>query len=173
MSSKSLETLVALAQAGDKTAFATVLRRTTPEMRAVIRAFVPIEDVDDMLQEVHTHLWKHLHQYTQGNFRAWLAVVTRRATIDALRREATRVETKRVDPDRLVRKNATPDALIAKLREALPLLSPREREMIVQHYFFGFRCAEIAEREHISVRTVETLLLRARRKIKECITKAE
>ena len=91
----------------------------TPEMRAVIRAFVPPEDVDDILQEVRTHLthlWKHLHQYAPGNFTAWLAVVTRRVTIDALRREDTHVEIKNVDPDRLVPWNAAPNPLIAKLR---------------------------------------------------------
>lgn len=77
MPSKSLEALVTLAQAGDKNAFDAVLRRTKPEMLAIVRAWVPAQDVDDVLQDVRAHLWKNLHMYTTGSFKAWLAVVIR------------------------------------------------------------------------------------------------
>ena len=49
-----------------------------------------------------------------------------------------------------------PDPRIAMLREALLELTPREREVMVQHYLVGFRYAEIAAQDRISVRTVET-----------------
>ena len=175
MSTPRLENLVARSKAGNKQAFADLMDMTLPTMRNIAYSFLQPEDVEDGLQEVRAHLWAHIGQYERqgdGNFTAWLAIVTRHQMIDILRqqRAIARHELQGADLDRLLNSEPVPDARIEKLRDGIGLLTERERAMVVKHYLLGYRYAEIAAQDCISEGTVRTHLQRARAKLKIYIT---
>lgn len=85
-----LGTLMRLAQAGDRIAYAELLRLSLPFIARVVRAQRPYGLViDDVVQDVLLSLHSVRHTYDPGRpFMPWLAAITRNRVVDAQRRHA-------------------------------------------------------------------------------------
>jgi len=64
------------------------------------------------------------------------------------------------------------DALPDKLRDCLARLTETERRRLKLRYVDGLSYAQIAEQEGISVQGVDMCLIRARRRLRQCLTVA-
>jgi RNA polymerase sigma-70 factor (ECF subfamily) len=80
--------LMAAAQSGDRAAYERLLREVTPFVRARVRSFHRSPDrAEDVVQDVLLTVHRVRHTYDPGRpFAHWLAAITRRRSIDALRR---------------------------------------------------------------------------------------
>ncbi|MFF1354447.1 sigma-70 family RNA polymerase sigma factor [Streptomyces sp. NPDC058297] len=107
---------------------------------------------EEVVQEVFLRAWRSSESFDarRGSLRTWLYAIARNAIVDARRYRAARPapagqgeaesagESADVDPY---------DQLLARIemREALDRLPSRHREAVVEVYFLGRTCAELAE----------------------------
>lgn len=156
---------------GDTAAFAVLVRRYTPMMRAYARRILPgTADVDDVAQDALITAWDQLPKLDDpGKVKSWLMRITSRKAIDRVR--ATRAHTdvtevqlpapERTDPPR----RAEARAGIAALSDALGQLPDAQRECWVLRELGDYTYEEIADELGIAVSTVRGLLARARKDI--------
>jgi len=90
--------LVAAAQRGDRSAFGVLYQRYARMVHGVLLARVPIDDVDDLVQDVFLIALKRLATLREpGSFGPWLAAITRNRANDHYRRY---VPQEQLDEDR-------------------------------------------------------------------------
>jgi len=81
--------LMAAAQAGDRAAYAALLRECVPYIRIVASRRVSTDRIDDVVQETLLTIHRARHTYDPGrSFTAWLHTIADRRAIDVLRRSA-------------------------------------------------------------------------------------
>lgn len=80
--SDDIDRLVKSAQTGDARAFDQLYRHFYPLVHAIALAQVPYAEVEDVVQEVFTIVWRSLAALSDpGAFKAWLRTITRRHCI--------------------------------------------------------------------------------------------
>lgn len=116
---------------------------------------------EDLLQETLFRAWKHPEALESGHtsMRPWLYTVARRLAIDA--RRARLVRPAEVGPDALEHSQAADDrteqsVAALDIREALRLLSPEHRAVLVQIYYRGASVCEAAEALGVPPGTVKS-----------------
>jgi RNA polymerase sigma-70 factor, ECF subfamily len=167
------ELLAALA-AGDRAAFTRVAKAHYDLVyRIAWRMLGGPGEAEDVAQDVFLRLWHSAGQVRQaGSLRAWLARVATNLAIDRLRRRRPEVVAELPEiadpdpgPDRRVERRAAGEIVSA----AVAGLPERQRVAVVLTYYEELANAEVAEALGISVEAVESLLARARRKLKEVL----
>ena len=163
----------AIAQ-GDAQAFAALLERHMERVRAIgWRMLGTAEAADDLAQDVFLRIWKKPEGYdrSKGRFAAWLSRVAANAAIDRLR--AIRpgpLDDKMAEA--LVDGDPDPETSLSnaqrakRVRAAIASLPERQRQAIALSHDLGHTNIEIARIMDTSVEAVESLLGRARRKLK-------
>lgn len=139
-------------------------------------------DAEDISQEVFIKVFKFINKFrSDAKFSTWLyqiAVNTSIDTIRKLKKKQVSMETTQMDslpPESTVTgtvvtgpgNQSAQDMLQHHVRQALPALSKGERTAFVMRYFNDFKPLEIAEIMDVSVNTIKTLLLRAKRKLRK------
>lgn len=82
-----LGALMAAAQAGDRSAYAALLRDCIPLIRAVASRRAPPDRIDDVVQETLLTIHRARQTYdSHRSFMAWLHVIADRRAIDVMRR---------------------------------------------------------------------------------------
>ena len=163
--------IVGRAADGDTAAFAVLVRRYTPMMRAYARRILPgSADVDDVVQDAFVTAWDQLPKLDDpGRVKSWLIRVTGRKAIDRIRAArpySDLSETELPAPDRMAPpRRAEARAGIAALSDAINQLPDAKRECWVLRELGGHSYEEIAEELDIPVSTVRGLLARARKDI--------
>lgn len=156
---------------GDTVAFAVLVRRYTPMMRAYARRILSgSADVDDVLQDAFITAWEQLAQLQDpGQAKSWLMRITSRKAIDRVRVSRSYTDLTEMElpaPERIAPpRQAEANAGVAALNEALLALPDAQRECWVLREFGGYTYEEIAEQLDVSVSTVRGLLARARKDI--------
>ena len=156
--------LLAVAERGDRDAFAALVRHFGPRVRAyLLRADGGAARVDDILQETFAAVWRKAGQYDsrRATAAAWIFAIARNRRIDALRRER-RPEFDPEDP--AFRPDPLPDGedtLAAReraesVRAALTALSDEQREVLRLSFYEGESYAAIAIRLGIPLGTVKS-----------------
>ncbi|MFF1339524.1 sigma-70 family RNA polymerase sigma factor [Streptomyces sp. NPDC058290] len=138
-------------------------------------AFGDRHRAEDLLQETLFRAWKHPEALESGHasMRPWLYTVGRRLAIDA--RRARQVRPAEVGPDALdthmpVADDRTEQAVaVLDVRDALRLLSPEHRAVLVQIYFRGASVCEAAEALGVPVGTVKSRTYYALRALREAM----
>jgi RNA polymerase sigma-70 factor (ECF subfamily) len=157
--------LVRLAMAGDRSAFADLLR---PEYRTALRlAYGLLQDVDeaeDAVQEAAFSAWKRIDNLRQGSsLRPWfLGIVANRCR--AVKRSRWWSVTKAEPID-----GAAPEIDLASsmdLRRALRRLAHDERLILVLRYYLDMPFEEIATTLGISPKAARTRVERAVHRLK-------
>jgi RNA polymerase sigma-70 factor (ECF subfamily) len=113
------EALVLASQAGDRTAFEQLVRRTARLVHArLYLATGQSRDAEDLSQETFLVAWRSIKQVTDpSGFRSWLLSIARTVTIDATRREG--------------RKKRTGMRMSADVIGQIPAQSPSPPEVVV------------------------------------------
>lgn len=127
------------AQAGDRAAYAGLLRDMLPFLRALARRHgTPPSGVEDVVQDVLLTIHRVRHTYDPGRpFLPWLVSIARRRAIDARRRQGRVGANEHSDPDTIetfadhgAKESAELDDRRAWLTHALRALPPKQREAI-------------------------------------------
>ncbi|MGH9264643.1 MAG: sigma-70 family RNA polymerase sigma factor [Acidimicrobiales bacterium] len=165
--------LVRAVQAGDVDAFAVLFRRHYPDVRrACARRVNDPGEADELAQAAFVRAFERIDQCAgDRRFGPWVHVIARSLCMDAFRARA-RVEP-REEPlagGREHRPNEPEQSVLARERaaqvhEALASLPDRQRRAVIARDWEGLRPGEIAERLGLSVGAVDSLLLRARRRL--------
>jgi RNA polymerase sigma-70 factor (ECF subfamily) len=179
---KSLDdTDLALAlQAGDPAAFDEIVSRFQGRVFAVTyRVLGNREDALDASQEVFLKVYRKIDQWKPtGGFLPWVLRMATNHSIDQLRRkrrypeqaleeafvpnsEGAAVEPSAPQTDTAVRARE----IEARIRHALPVLSPSQREVFLLRHYEGLQLAEIAESMGCTVGSVKVHLFRALKKL--------
>ena len=112
----------------------------------------------------------------RGSFRTWLYTIGRNVAIDHLRRSGKRTEVS-IDDIELVSDEESVEASYIRqeqkitVHRAMRKLSPDYRQVLWLVYFEGFSCKEASGIMKRSVRSVESLLYRAKKSLKSQLEK--
>ena len=176
--------LVARAQAGDSSAYDTLVTRHRGRIYAMIRQMTKNEaDAWDLAQESFIKAWKALPRFeAKAQFTTWLYRIAHNTVYDWLRRKRPESGGElndeifgedRIDPasvttptmDRAPDEEMAGGELRAKIEAALEQLSPQHREVVVLKDVQGLAYKEIAEVMDCSIGTVMSRLHYARQKL--------
>lgn len=154
---------------GDVGAFAVLVRRYTPMMRAYTQRMLNASaDVDDIVQETFVTAWQRFSELDDpAKVKSWLMRIVSRKAVDRIRALRPTVDVDEMEqaapirdsPARMVEARAG----IAALGAALQELPAAQRECWVLREMGGYSYDEIAEELDISVSTARGLLARARK----------
>lgn len=156
---------------GDTAAFAVLVRRYTPMMRAYARRILSgTAEVDDVVQEAFITAWGQLPKLDDpGRAKNWLMRITSRKAIDRIRAARPQADLEEIDlptPDLSTpARQAEARAGVAALSDALQELPAPQRECWVLREVGGYTYEEIAEELDVPLSTVRGLLARARKDI--------
>ncbi len=153
--------LLTLLRRGDEHAMAMLFDRYSKVVYSVaLRVLRDPESAEDILQEVFMQIWRNPESFsaTRGSLGAWLTVVTRNRSIDALRRK------KPSDPvDEIVlaapydvADEAERNTLMERARSVLYRLPVEQRKTLEMAFFDGLTHSEIAEMTGDPLGTVKT-----------------
>lgn len=165
--------LVRAVQSGDREAFAELFRRHYAEVcRACARRLLDVVEADEVAQAAFVRAFERIGQCVGDcHFRPWVHVIARSLCMDAFRAQA-RVEP-RAEPvagNLEIEANEPEELLLSRERaahvhEALHALPDRQRRAVIARDWEGLRPGEIADRLGLTVGAVDSLLLRARRRL--------
>lgn len=161
--------LIAAIQAGNRDAFAPLVRRHQRRALAVCRAILDTrEDAEDAVQDGFLNAFRAIDRFRAGDpFGAWLHRIMVNASRDLRRRRAARPSEQLTDT--LPTRAYEPADVISTndlLRASIADLPDRQRAVLVLHDVEGFLHAEIGEMLDIPVGTARSDLHAARRKLR-------
>ncbi len=167
------EALVARVAMEDAEAFAELVRRHADRFIAMAeRMLGERTEAEDVLQDAFSRLWMHAGRFdpASARFTTWFYRVVANACTDRLRRRGRT----RPLPENWDAPDTAPaaDAGVAKaqaavaVRRALDRLPARQRLAIILCYYEGVTNKEAAVVLGVSVKALESLLVRARRRLR-------
>ena len=181
-SSSDDDCLMRALAAGDRAAFALLLRRHRNWVCALLRAVVRDEEQsEDLTQDVFCRLYERRGDYRpEGRFVAWLKQVAVNVARDFLR---ARKRTGCASLDSLSEIAAPeegfdPATILASrmlrqdVRAAIERLNDEHRSVVLPYYFGGQPVEEIAQRLRCPVGTVKSRLFHARRHLRKTLAAA-
>ena len=164
--------LVVAAQDGDSDAFAELFRRHYPMVRRVCaRKLRDLREADEVAQAAFVRAYERLDKCNgERRFGAWVQVIANNLCIDHMRAAArTTPVDEPVSEDEPIAIGPE-DAVLnaeqaAMIQRALATLPDRQRDVVVARDVDGRRPPEIAAALGLSLGAVDSLLLRARRRL--------
>ncbi|WP_417456316.1 sigma-70 family RNA polymerase sigma factor [Kordiimonas sp.] len=169
------ETLVLRVANADRTAFGMLVDRHALRYRAL--AFRYLGDIalaEDLVQEAFVKLWTHARKFDadKARFTTWFHRVVVNRCLDEKRRkkpEALPEEYDQPDDSPSVEHDMIQADGNASVARALETLSGRQRMAITLSYFDGLSNAEAADVMKLNLKAYESLLVRARGKLREIL----
>jgi RNA polymerase sigma-70 factor, ECF subfamily len=172
MDEPSDEELMARVAGGDEGGFRRLSRRHLPRALGLARRITGnAADAEEVLQEALLRVWTHAPRWRPtAAFRTWLYRVVVNLCLDRRRRPAFAALEEAGDPA-----DPAPDAAAALGRDetaravaaALAGLPERQRAVLALTYYEGLGNIEAAAVLETSVSAVESLLIRAKRALRE------
>jgi len=173
------EQVVGLVQAGETRHFAQLVRRHQDAVFGMAQRFTGnAGDAQDVAQEVFLRAYRSLDGFKgEARFSTWLYRICYNLCVDWARKrrrpgakslpieEAAEIADSRENPEHAY--IASEDR--ARVREAVEGLEERYRSVIMLLYYQRFSYERIAEILEIPLKTVETRLYRARKKLREAM----
>jgi RNA polymerase sigma-70 factor, ECF subfamily len=122
------------------------------------------EEAEDLTQEVFLTVWQRdTYNPQRGSFSSFIALLTRSRAIDRIRARGTKLRFLQrwqgiVSSESVLNPvdNASMEERSQRIREALVLLSDKEREVLEIAYYEGLSQSEIAQRLNVPLGTVKT-----------------
>ncbi|MFJ7243631.1 sigma-70 family RNA polymerase sigma factor [Kitasatospora sp. NPDC098652] len=135
---------------------------------------------EEVVQEVFLRAWRASGSFDsgRGSLRTWLYAIARNAIVDARRRRAIRPPAARAQEEGRAegRESADADAdpydqLLARieLREALDRLRPEYRDVVIEVYFLGRSCVDVAGELGIPASSARSRLYRGIRALRDIL----
>lgn len=169
---ESDEALVALVAAGDRRAYGVLVDRHLDRTVAVARRILGTNaEAEDVAQEAFLRLWRNADRYRPevGRFTTWFYRITTNLCLDLRRRPAHAALEEAgdpADPGDDPAQAAERSAAATALSRAMADLPERQRAAISLTYAAGMSNADAAATLSVSVKALETLLVRARRALR-------
>lgn len=165
--------LVFAAQGGDADAFAELFRRHYQTVRrACARRLRDIREADEVAQAAFVRAYERLDRCTgDRRFGAWVQVIANNLCVDHMRATTRTAPSDDVASESVdLMENGPENALLraeqaAMIQRALASLPDRQRDVVVARDVDGRRPPEIAAALGLSLGAVDSLLLRARRRL--------
>jgi RNA polymerase sigma factor (sigma-70 family) len=177
---------------GDRAAFDTLYRQSSPHLLAVIlRIQSNRAQAEDILQEVYVNVWRSAQSFNPAFSQAgtWLSSVARNKAIDSLRRrqsEPSTISSSQVGPDDeesdllndLPSGAPGPQALLEQAGEArqiqhcLKALTGEQKHSLALAFYQGLTHAEVAEHLGQPLGTVKSWVRRGLQSLKSCLERA-
>lgn len=183
MQQTSDEAIARHIQAGDISAFATLVDRYEPKMQRYIRRFLRrSEDVDDMVQEVFMKAYTNIQSFDISlRFSPWLYRIAHNACINEIKRQRHGVmslfdfdtflpalaASETADQAALEREQAQ------HFEEYLDQIDVKYSEPIILFFYESLSYQEISDILHIPIATVGVRIRRAKEKLRALIKKHE
>ena len=153
---------------GDQAALAALYDDSSRVVYSLILMIVKNPaDAEEVALDVYTAVWNNARRYdpSRGSVFGWLVMLARSRSIDRVRSRAWR-EAGKEDSDSLflVAPGVSPEAQAqyaerrGQLREALRILSPEERKLLLLAFFEGHTHRELAELLQQPLGTVDPLV---------------
>jgi RNA polymerase sigma-70 factor, ECF subfamily len=159
------DTDVALAAAGDASAFERVYRTHVARIHSLTRRMLGTHEADEVTQDIFVRTWQKLGQFRGDSaFSTWLHRLAVNVVIERRRSYAIQRERMSGDADALERVPVAPARgdLKVDFEHAIEQLPPGAREIFVLHDVEGFKHREIAAKLAIATGTSKRQLHRAR-----------
>jgi len=177
--------LIAQAAGGDERAIATLYDRYGGVLYAVAYRIVGQRaDAEEVVIEAFAQAWREAPRFEseRGSVAGWLTMIARSRALDTVRARSRRDRlTASAAADRMGVSpamgewRADPAGVVdyaerrTKVREALEMLSPPQRQAIELAYFEGLSQSEIAERLQEPLGTVKTRVRLGMQKLRESL----
>lgn len=168
--------LVARCAAGDRSAFEVLMTRHLATIHGLARRLTgSAVEAEDIAQETFLRAWTAAPAWRPGaaRFSTWLHRVALNLSYDALRGRRRggpipleEPADERPNPAEALEASEED----ARLGAAIDRLPDRQRAVILLTYQTGLSNAEVADTMGLSVKAVESLLVRARRTLRESLT---
>jgi len=165
------EALMLRVQDGDREAFRLIVTRHIDRVVGTARRIVGSAEAEDIGQDVFLKIWGNRDQWVPGQakFRTWLYRVAVNRCIDSVRRarpvqidDVPEIEDDAPNP---LAQCLTRETTV-KVREAMKFLSEHQRTAITLYYHESMTAAEVADVMGLRLNAVESLLKRARQKLR-------
>ncbi len=169
-----------VAEARDRAAFALLIDRHAARALALAeRVLLDRAEAEDAVQDAFTRLWLKSDRFdpNRARFSTWFHRVVVNACLDRRRRWRDWLPIERMGeradpaPDGATRLEA--DQRAETVRRALGTLPVRQRLAIVLTFYQELSNREAAEAMGLSVKALESLLVRARRRLRRELAEAE
>lgn len=170
------EHLISLAASGDEQAFEHIVQKYQQAVfNTIYRYTGSHDDVQDLAQEIFIKVWHNAAKFKgKSKFSTWLYRIVANHCINYRRRRRK----DHVSLDELSEKGQTPESLkvqpdweaksrVEHIRKAVNELPERQRLALILSKFEDKSYKEIAEIMKVSVSSVESLIFRARSKLRE------
>jgi len=162
-------TLVAAAQSGDRVAFGALYQRYARMVHGVLLARVPLDNVDDLVQDVFLIALRRLTTLREaGSFGPWLAAIARNRANDHYRRlvpEDQLAEDAPAAPDARAKPRSV-GATATEVLEAVQSLTEAYREPLILRLVEGMTGPEIAARTGLTPGSVRVNLHRGMQQLR-------
>ena len=153
------ETLVALAQQGDRAAFGRLYERYARMVHGILLARVPGTEIDDLVQDVFVQAMRRVHMLRDvTRFGGWLAAVARNRANDFHRRSIEQVEWREESHGGETQRGVPDNG--AAILEVIRGLPEAYRETLILRLVEGMTGPEIAERTGLKAGSVRVNLHR-------------
>ncbi|MGV3487297.1 MAG: RNA polymerase sigma factor [Tuberibacillus sp.] len=174
---QELYQLIYKAKRGDQQAFAALVRKYQGSVFRQAYAMVGDRmEAEDIAQDAFIKAFYSLKKLdNEYAFTSWLTRIVSNACYDHLKRANKRKSTS-LDDQETVQPRESPiekSQMRMNLREAMQMLSPDHREVIILRDIQGFSYKEIADILEIPVGTVKSRISIARMELKEELTRGE
>ena len=159
---------------GDRDAFAALVEIHAPALeRFATRMLVERQRAEEVLQETLMKAWQEAARYDPEKARlsTWLHQIAHNLCIDILRRQR-REQPLAENAETIIDSDESPESLVQtqetqrQLTSAIGALSQRHRTALILTYYQSLPNRDVAQIMGISVRALESLLVRARRELK-------
>lgn len=165
------EALMARIGRGDEAAFRALSRRHLPSVVALARHIMRNSaDAEDIAQEAMLRVWTHAPRWQPlAAFRTWLTRIVVNLCLDRKRRATPLpldVAGDPADSTPGVEQQIEASEADRRVNAAIDALPPRQRAAIALTYRDGLSNADAAEALGTSVSALETLLVRAKQKLR-------
>lgn len=168
------ELLAIRCQLGEPAAFDDLISRWQGPLWAFIRRLAGNDDAaGEILQDVWIRVLRGIPRLREASkLRAWLFGIARRTLMDRLREQYARAPSVDVDVEEIAVDSSVDEVdELAVLEDALDDLPLIEREAVTLFYLEELSLNEIAETLAVPVGTVKSRLHRARRLLRQAVSK--
>lgn len=154
---------------GELSALEECYRELGPLVLSYLRRYVPTSEAEDVLQRVFVEVWRHQDRYDPAmSLQGWVLGIARKRAIDHLRARPQGVvpldEMRELSGDD-GREIADRFAWATDVRQALDLISPPQREVLLLAYFEELTQVEISRKLEIPLGTVKTRMSRGMQRL--------
>jgi RNA polymerase sigma-70 factor (ECF subfamily) len=171
--------LIASAQAGDRSAFEELVRRTYSDTYTLAHRLTGNEeDARDVTQDAYLRAWRGITKFRgEAQFSTWLYRITANASATHLRKRHRnraeplddRFEPVEMHPDTSPAAVAEGHDLLSRLSAAVDALPPKLRQVVVLRDVYSLPHEAIASELGISEAAAKVRLHRARRKLRDVL----